>query len=66
MPEFEVTDEHVEEALDWLSGHPSRDYLDAAFAIAAGVHSRSASTVGYSKWPEFVQRVRSAVERWPR
>src|SRR5262249_20675442 len=55
----EAMGDAVQQAVDWLSSNPGADYLDAAFAIA----QRSPSGgIGYGWWPEFVGRVRTALE----
>jgi hypothetical protein len=58
VSEFEVTDEHVSTAMEWLSAHPSGDYLDAAFATAW----KGDGELGRSAWPVYVERVREAAE----
>lgn len=60
--EFQVTDGHVGDAMDWLRGHPSNDYLDAATEIAWRHFGASdgSNALGRAAWPEFIDRVRDA------
>jgi hypothetical protein len=56
-------DDSVEAAVAWLQLHPHRDYIDAAFAIAADPYGpRPPGQIATSHWPEFVSAVKEATQ----
>lgn len=57
---YEDIERGVGAAVDWLKKHPHRDYIDAAYMVAAST-KRTEYGLATSRWPEFVQAVKIAV-----